>query len=245
MAVRQQALATAQIYLKRYYLRVDIRHTNPYLVLSTAFYVACKIEECPQHIRLVVGEARQFWPENLSSDTSKLGECEFHLISAMQSQLVLHHPYRSLGELQIELRLSQEEMALAWSIVNDHYLTDLPLLMEPHVVAVTAAVLAVVLKPSQGIPQQGQGPSPAAMAAGLQRLASGNLGAAAGGGPAGGGQSRIQELIAWLAEGSVNIESMISCAQELISLYELWEQFNEKACKEQFQKIVKLRSMDR
>jgi hypothetical protein len=62
MSIRQQALATAQVYMRRYYTKVEIRRTNPYLVLSTAFYLACKVEECPQHIRLVVGEARQFWP---------------------------------------------------------------------------------------------------------------------------------------------------------------------------------------
>lgn len=62
MQVRQQALATAQVYMRRFYTKREIRATNPYLVLSTAFYLACKMEECPQHIRIVVGEARQFWP---------------------------------------------------------------------------------------------------------------------------------------------------------------------------------------
>jgi len=60
--LRQQALATAQVYLKRFYARVEIRKTNPYLVLTTALYVACKMEETPQHIRIVVAEARAFWP---------------------------------------------------------------------------------------------------------------------------------------------------------------------------------------
>jgi cyclin C len=62
MSVRQQALATAQVYMRRFYTKREMRMTNPYLVLSTAFYLACKMEECPQHIRIVVGEARQFWP---------------------------------------------------------------------------------------------------------------------------------------------------------------------------------------
>lgn len=62
MSVRQQAIATAQVYMRRFYTKREIRGTNPYLVLSTAFYLACKMEECPQHIRIVVGEARQFWP---------------------------------------------------------------------------------------------------------------------------------------------------------------------------------------
>src|ERR1700755_421664 len=71
MSIRQQALATAQVYMRRYYTKVEIRRTNPYLVLSTAFYLACKVEECPQHIRLVVGEARQFWPGIISIISKK------------------------------------------------------------------------------------------------------------------------------------------------------------------------------
>ena len=62
MTVKQQALATAQVYLRRFYSKVEIRRTNPYLVLATALYLACKMEECPQHIRVVVSEARQLWP---------------------------------------------------------------------------------------------------------------------------------------------------------------------------------------
>ena len=62
LSVRQQALATAQVYMKRFYTRVEVRRTNPYLVVATALYLACKMEECPQHIRVVVSEARQTWP---------------------------------------------------------------------------------------------------------------------------------------------------------------------------------------
>jgi cyclin C len=164
LAIRQQALASAQVYVRRFYAKVEIRRTNPALVLATALYLACKMEECPQHIRMVLAEARHCWgmfpvhliiadwrKEDTSfNDISKIGECEFSLISEMNSQLILHHPYRSLNELQTQFQLTQEENALAWSIINDHYLTDLPLLHAPHVIAITAMFLAVVLKPTQG-----------------------------------------------------------------------------------------------
>jgi hypothetical protein len=55
-------MATAQLYLRRFYLKVEIRRTNPYLVIATALYLACKMEECPHHIRLVAGEGRTAWP---------------------------------------------------------------------------------------------------------------------------------------------------------------------------------------
>lgn len=62
MSVRQQALATAQVYVRRFYIKVDFRDTNPYLVLATALYLGCKMEESPQYIRVVVNEARTLWP---------------------------------------------------------------------------------------------------------------------------------------------------------------------------------------
>jgi len=66
MSIRQQALGTAQVYLRRYYTKVEIRRTNPYLVVATSLYLACKVEECPQHIRSIVNEARALWPGKYS-----------------------------------------------------------------------------------------------------------------------------------------------------------------------------------
>lgn len=56
--LRQIVLATAMVYIRRFYQRVQIRYTNPYLLIATAFYVASKIEETPHHIKAVLSEAR-------------------------------------------------------------------------------------------------------------------------------------------------------------------------------------------
>lgn len=71
LTCRQQAVATAQLYIKRFYCKVEIRRTNPYLVLTTALYLACKMEECPQHIRIVVQEARTMY----SGTTDQRPDC--------------------------------------------------------------------------------------------------------------------------------------------------------------------------
>ncbi|KAL2003206.1 hypothetical protein VTN02DRAFT_4613 [Thermoascus thermophilus] len=238
MSTRQQALATAQVYIKRFYTKVDIRKTNPYLVLTTAFYLACKMEECPQHIRFVVGEARGLWPDFIASDVAKLGECEFSLISEMNSQLIVHHPYRTLSELQAGLSLTSDEVALAWSVINDHYLTDLPLLYPPHVIAVMAIIVAVVFKPSQTV-FHGAGPSSLASvirdggASALAALGDKNS------------PPRIQKIVNWLAESEVDIKAVIECTQELVSLYEVWEQYSEKHCKELIGRMVKSKNLDK
>lgn len=192
----------------------------------------------------------------------------------MNSQLIVHQPYRTLTSLQSEFSLSQDETALAWSVINDHYMTDLPLLCPPHIIALTAVLLALVLRPSNG-PNQGNqnssitgGGNAAAMgiAAATAALAQAQAGAALAGGHQGqqpstpGGLqgsangkekvqdirvSKVQRFAAWLAESNIDIEAMVDCTQELIAFYECHEQYNDKLTREQIIRFVKARGLDK
>ena len=71
----------------------------------------------------------------------------------MNSQMIIHHPYRTLQSLQETLHMGPDDVSLAWSIINDHYLTDLPLLYPPHTIALTAIFLALTTRPSIFTPQ--------------------------------------------------------------------------------------------
>ncbi|KAF5008286.1 hypothetical protein FDECE_5424 [Fusarium decemcellulare] len=258
LTIRQQSMATAQVYMKRFYSKVEIRRTNPYLVIATAIYLACKMEESPQHIRLIVTEARQMWGDLVAIDTSKLGECEFFMISEMRSQLIVHQPYRSITALRSELSLVEEEVQLARSVVNDHYMTDLPLLYAPHIIALVAILLALVLRPNNSVP--GQNASGAAAAAGLaaaqQALMRAQGQSGQGGTPDPGTPepkekqqqarvSRVQRFAAWLVESNVDIASMVDATQEIISFYECYEQYNDKLTREQINRFVKARGLDK
>lgn len=113
----------------------------------------------------------------LFHDPSKIGECEFWLISEMNSQLIIHQPYRTLTSLQSVLNLTNDEMALAWSIINDHFMTDMPLIYPPHTIALTAILLAIVFRPSQNTQGTGTtqgGNTGAAAALGQPNVASVN-----------------------------------------------------------------------
>ena len=153
----------------------------------------------------------------------------------MNSQLIVHHPYRSLQNLEGTLSMAQDDISLAWSIINDHYLTDLPLLYPPHVVAITAIFLALTLKPTQPGPQ-----AAASTATALARASQvpADL-------PLNSPQRKVQHLVNWLAEGEVDIEAVVECSQEIISLYEIWEQYSEKTCKEQIARYVKTQGLDK
>ncbi len=227
-------------------------------MLATSLYLACKMEECPQHIRVVVTEARTMWPgfspifiqfclvtklqvDFIVADVAKLGECEFFLISEMNSQLIIHHPYRTLQDLQSTLLMGQEDVSLAWSIINDSYLTDIPLIFPPHVMAVTAIFLALTLKPTPAGLQAAASTAAALANASSMPKENVSTGAPLAGSP----QTKVQNLVSWLAEGEIDIKAVVDCSQEIISLYELWEQYSEKTCKEQIARFVKARGLDK
>lgn len=249
-------MATAQVYLKRFYSRVEIRRTNPYLVITTAVYLACKMEENPQHIRLVVAEARTLWSEFISLDTSKVGECEFFLISEMSSQLLVHQPYRALTSLRSELPMMEEDATLAKSVINDTFMTDLPLICEPHVIAFVALLLALVLRPH---PTNSANNSAAAGLAAAQAALSQ---AARGHGVAGNSTdvsasldlkgkppesrvSRVHLYAIWLSESQVDIAAMVDATQEIISFYECYDNYNDKLTRDQINRYVKARGLDK
>jgi cyclin C len=184
-----------------------------------------------------------------NTDTSKLGECEFFLISEMNSQMIIHQPYRSLLALQDEFFDTQEESNLAWSVVNDHYMTDLPLLYAPHILALTAILLVLVLQtngnsgapptPSNGGSSLGVAAQAALKNASQARGISGTEK-----GPAT-SRTKIQRFSVWLSESTVDIEAMVDSIQEMISFYECQEQYNEKSTREQVNRFIKARNLDK
>lgn len=177
----------------------------------------------------------------IQSDISKLGECEFFLISEMKCQLIVHHPYRNLLELQTRLNLTPDEVSLSWSIINDHYLTDVPFLFPPHIVALTAIFLCLVLKPTH-VGSQTAATATTALSSMMQNVDVLNAEAIT---PTSTALAKVQYLVKWLAEGKIDIKAMIDCTQEILSLYEVWEQYNEKVCKEQIFRFVMSRGLDK
>lgn len=159
------------------------------------------------------------------------------MISELNSQLIVHHPYRFVSDFQVHLGLTPADVALAWSVINDHYLTDLPLLHPPHIIAVMAIIMAVVFKPSQPVVLQ-----PGSSAAATMRDNGGaNMLSVLAERTGSNCPPRVHKVINWLANSEVEIEAVIECSQEIISLYEVWEQYSEKTCKDQISRFVKAR----
>ena len=178
------------------------------------------------------------------------------------------------------LELSNDELGMAWSIINDSYLTDLPLTCAPHTIAVMAIFLAVAFQPANksvsagsGLPTfqvpstpnptinstssasfQGLGgrqgmstaisntmTSPASNRNGISTSTDGKAKTSARPAPT----EKLQRAIRFLAQSSIDLEQVINATQEIVSLYEVWESYSEKAVKETLARVIRGRGLDK
>lgn len=244
--VRQVVLATAEVYLVRFLVRVSLREVNIYLLVTTCLYVACKIEECPQHIRLIVSEARNLWPEYIPQDVGKLAEFEFYLIEEMDMYLVLHHPYKSLIQIKEFLErnsshygfiIGKDDLQHAWSLINDSYITDLHLLFPPHTIAMAAIYISIVLKKNLNIIRAGAGSDSLKYSNSMNMQLDDIVSLSGGAGIHANAnfQShsidedtiKIDRFMDFLNHSHVNLNEVIEAMQEIISLYVAWDRYNE------------------
>jgi cyclin C len=188
------------------------------------------------------------------SDNSKLAEMEFYLVADLECDLTVFHPYRTLlsickkessNDLQTEagevgvgvddgprywgsgdgqLELPDDAFQLAWSIINDTYRSDLCLLYPPHLLAITALYLAVVLHgPTRELLQQQSHSVEAAPVHSSPRRSSRQSSSTSSGHI----KKSSQDFVAFFAELNISMPLVATIAQEIISLYTLWERYIE------------------
>ncbi|KAG8905135.1 RNA polymerase II holoenzyme cyclin-like subunit [Tulasnella sp. 403] len=101
--LRQQVIATATVYFRRFYIKSSYCETDPFFVAAACCYVAAKAEETPIYLKTVVQDARSIFSsygvKNFPTDNSKLAEMEFYLLEDLEFHLIVFHPYRSLATL--------------------------------------------------------------------------------------------------------------------------------------------------
>uniref|UniRef100_A0A3Q0REF9 Cyclin C n=1 Tax=Amphilophus citrinellus TaxID=61819 RepID=A0A3Q0REF9_AMPCI len=132
LKLRQQVIATATVYFKRFYARYSLKSIDPVLMAPTCVFLASKVE-----VWSVVP---------VCFVSLQILECEFYLLELMDCCLIVYHPYRPL--LQYVQDMGQEDMLLplAWRIVNDTYRTDLCLLYPPFMIALACLHVACVVQ---------------------------------------------------------------------------------------------------
>lgn len=204
--LRQQVIATAIVYFKRFYLRQSFRDMCPFLVASTALFLACKVEE---HTTLSVSSflkntalvLPKRWGVAFETTSTKNGvvyDSEFILVEILDCCLVVHHASRPMVELLDDFRqftqtstnapLKEYEAieAQCQKVANDSLRCDVGLIFAPHVIGLSSIIVAMEL------------------------------------------MGRGEEMEAWLVEVDTDMEKVTDCVDQLYKMYTLWKAFDEK-----------------
>ncbi|SCZ98642.1 BZ3500_MvSof-1268-A1-R1_Chr7-1g09226 [Microbotryum saponariae] len=264
LGLRQQVIATAIVYFRRFYLRNAYCDTDCALVAAACCYVAAKAEETPVHVKSAVAEAKMVFHDMglaFPSDNTKLAEMEFYLVEELDFHLIVFHPYRSLVQLcgrdggpsaggeqgrlnrQAMLEMDEPALQMAWFIINDTFRSSLCLVHPPHLIALAAIYLAFSLHPPPSVVKEtatanSKDPSisgPASRtrrrstdvtpptAPGTQATTSSTVATTV---PTVGGRT---DAITFLASLQVDHSLILEIVQDVISLYELWNQLEASA----------------
>lgn len=152
--MRQQVIATATVYLKRYYAKNPLRSCDPLLMAATSLFLASKVEESgvisnSRFITAVTTVLKSKFSYALQSDFYKIPqvwECEFYLLELMDCCLIVYHPYRPLVQYVADMGYADSLLPVAWRIVNDSYRTDVILLYPPFQIALACLHMACVMQ---------------------------------------------------------------------------------------------------
>lgn len=154
LKLRQQVIATATVYFKRFYARNSLKSIDPLLLAPTCIFLASKVEEfgvisntrlistCQTVIKNKFGYAYQ---QEFPYRTNHILECEFYLLENLDCCLIVYQPYRPLLQLVQDIGQEDQLLTLTWRIVNDSLRTDVSLLYPPYQIAIGCLQIACVI----------------------------------------------------------------------------------------------------
>ncbi|KAF3849747.1 hypothetical protein F7725_019466 [Dissostichus mawsoni] len=122
LKLRQQVIATATVYFKRFYARYSLKSIDPVLMAPTCVFLASKVEEfgVVSNTRLISAATSVLktrfsyaFPKEFQYRMNHILECEFYLLELMDCCLIVYHPYRPLLQTDLCLLYPPFMIALA------------------------------------------------------------------------------------------------------------------------------------
>eukprot|EP00189_Rhodosorus_marinus_P004534 CAMPEP_0113958140 /NCGR_PEP_ID=MMETSP0011_2-20120614/3194_1 /TAXON_ID=101924 /ORGANISM="Rhodosorus marinus" /LENGTH=296 /DNA_ID=CAMNT_0000968849 /DNA_START=185 /DNA_END=1075 /DNA_ORIENTATION=+ /assembly_acc=CAM_ASM_000156 len=141
--LRQRVAATATVYYKRFYMRSGFVDHDPRLVAPVALYLAAKVEEHTVTAQKIINQLNLMYKGDHSYPyaVADIYDYEFRLISELDFDLVVFHPYRALMRYCSGSPLNSI-LRGAWAMVNDSYRTDVCMNYPPYLIAFACIYMA-------------------------------------------------------------------------------------------------------
>ncbi|KAI8874371.1 cyclin C, partial [Ramicandelaber brevisporus] len=143
--LRQECIATAIVYFRRFYARNNLCDSDPTLTAVTSVYVASKVSEMPMHLSQLCSESKSAALEKglpFPYDVTNIVEFEFYLLEELEFCLIVYLPYQTLLEVANATRLDKQIMQQTWWIINNSFTSDVCLVHPPHMIALAALMIA-------------------------------------------------------------------------------------------------------
>ncbi|XP_075249452.1 cyclin-C-like [Convolutriloba macropyga] len=217
LKVRQQVIATAIIYFKRFYSRYSLKDIDPILLCPTSLFLASKVEEvgaspnsrliekCTAAIKSSMFK-HVFQFEEYPYKVNDIHDCEFLLMEVMDCCLIVFQPYRPLTQFCEDIGDQNNELLKAsWLIMNDVLRSDLILTQPPFMLALAALLIACCTYRKQSSGNMSH--------ANLSLDASGGLG------------SLSLDHKNWFADCTVDLDQLTAVVNDIMSFFELWTSF--------------------
>ncbi|ORZ25671.1 cyclin-like protein [Absidia repens] len=144
LKLSDMVMATAVIYMKRFFLRNTMMDYHPKDILFTCLFMATKSES----ERMSIDE----FGKNLQLPTTDMVlALEFPVSQGLKFEYMVHHPYRPAYGYYLDIQHSGDPVDM--SLLRDTYgqvngvikkilLTDLPLIYQPSQLAIAAFIIA-------------------------------------------------------------------------------------------------------
>lgn len=215
--LRQQVIATATVYFKRFYARNSLKSIDPFLLAPTCIFLSSKVEEfgvisanrlASSCSNVIKNKFSYAYNQEYPYHSKHILECEFYLLENLDCCLIVYQPYRPLLLLIQDIGGQEEQLlTLTWRIINDSLRTDVSLLYPPHQVRLLLQISKYVFDELTSKFCSFQ------IAIGALQIACVIL---------------QKELKHWFAELNVDMEKIQEVARAVINLFELWKNFDEK-----------------
>ncbi|OBZ66557.1 RNA polymerase II holoenzyme cyclin-like subunit [Grifola frondosa] len=134
--------------------------------------------------------------------------------------------YWGTGEGKLELQ--EGALQMAWFIINDTYRSELCLLYPPHLIAVAAIYLTLVLHSSTRAAIQLQTSAQSHLGSQSNIPASVSPTRRSSRSSSNNHKKQPQDIVGFMAGLNVNMPLIATIAQEIISLYTLWDRYKEE-----------------
>ncbi|KAI7872318.1 cyclin-like protein [Spinellus fusiger] len=139
----EMVMATAVIYMKRFFLHNTVMDYHPKDILLTCLFLATKSES----ERVSIDD----FGRNLKlPSTASVLDLEFTVSQGLKFEYYVHHPYRPAYGFFLDMQVSagmeikqlKETYAKVGPVIGEMLLTDLPFIYMPSQLALTAFVIA-------------------------------------------------------------------------------------------------------